>query len=541
MKKWSLLLAALISAAGASCSKSSPPPRAQSDLKMPPDLIAQIHFAGAEKISSDRDSRAFTNEFCSAEARTLESQTLDKLSRAPGVWFKSKISAGAGDGSAQLRPLLDDFLKSEWIFEMRDATNGSPEYALAIRLDNARAELWSKNLLTLLQNWTGISGFGKDLTWQIQKHKPPNLFQFRRSGDWIVLDCGQNKLSLGNEILDSLLKKKVAAAEKNWLSMNLNWPRLAQLFPALAKFDFPEIQMQVVGRDGNLHFNGKLNLSQPLAPFGKWQIPTNAIHQPLTSFTAARGFANWLRTQNWAKPFEISPEPNQVFVWSLGLMPLQTFVAAPVPNAKNALAQLGKNLAANTNWEKRLMTPFEMSRTEDRISWKGVPFIGPEIQALQEPSGDFLFGEVFPNLPRGKPVPPELIKELNRDNLVFYHWEITSERLKELPQLTQLALLFTRHKQLDPNSAAAKWLNKIAPTLGSCATEITQTAPDELSFARKSPSGLTAVELIALANWLEAPNFPGCDLRLPPMLRFKPGQKPPFKKLTATPAAPAPH
>ena len=52
--------------------------------------------------------------------------------------------------------------------------------------------------------------------------------------------------------------------------------------------------------------------------------------------------------------------------------------------------------------------------------------------------------------------------------------------------------------------------------LGIAVTEVTQTAPNELSFTRKSAGGLTAIELTALANWLEATNFPGCDLRLPP-------------------------
>ncbi|HZL79286.1 MAG TPA: hypothetical protein VFC17_10585, partial [Candidatus Limnocylindrales bacterium] len=68
-----------------------------------PDLIAQIHFAGAQKISAGKFFSAFTNEFSSAEAHALASQTFDKLSHVPGAWFKTKIPADAGDGAAQLR------------------------------------------------------------------------------------------------------------------------------------------------------------------------------------------------------------------------------------------------------------------------------------------------------------------------------------------------------------------------------------------------------------------------------------------------------
>ena len=46
--------------------------------------------------------------------------------------------------------------------------------------------------------------------------------------------------------------------------------------------------------------------------------------------------------------------------------------------------------------------------------------------------------------------------------------------------------------------------------LGNTVTEITQTAPNEWTFKRKAPGGLTALELVALANWLEATNFPCC-------------------------------
>ena len=128
----------------------------------------------------------------------------------------------------------------------------------------------------------------------------------------------------------------------------------------------------------------------------------------------------------------------------------------------------------------------------------------------------FCWPEFFPNSPKTRPLPPELFTLLARTNLVYYHWEITAERLEQLPQLTQLALMLTRHKQLDAQSAAGKWLDRIGPTLGNTVTEVTQTAPNELTFTRKAPGGLTAIELTALANWLEATNFPGCDLRLPP-------------------------
>ncbi len=493
--------------------------------------IVRIYFAGTNSISSDTNSAVFENEFGCPEARALESQTLDKLARAPGVWFKNQLPPGADDGSAQLRPLLDDFLKSEWVFEMRDAP-ASPEYSLAIHLDADRAQLWLNNLRSLLQTWTKINAQDVPGGWELKKDTAPNLFRIVRSGDWVVAGCGQDELPLS----DSWAQGKIPQGETNWLSADVDWPRLAQIFPAFAKFDFPKTEMQVTGLDGNLQLAGKFELSQPLPPLEPWQTPTNMIHPPLTSFTAVRGFAPWLKNQPWAKRLQLTPEPDQAFIWSLGISPLQTFIAVPVPNATNALAQLGQNLFSNTNWQNHLIYPLRFNQTTDVISFQEIPYVQPEVRALSGPSGDFLFADVSPNILRRKALPPGLLQALDRDNLVFYHWEITSDRLTALPQLTQLALMMTQRKQLEQGEAAAVWLNHIGPTLGNCVTEVSQTGPSELTFIRTAPAGLTAIELIALANWLQAPNFPGCDLNLPP-LPIVPHHKH-HKNLTAPAAVP---
>jgi hypothetical protein len=377
-----------------------------------PDLIARVHFAGAEQISADTNAVAFTNLWCSPEAQALREQTLNKLSRAPYNWLKSKISPGAGDGAAQLRPLLDDLLSAEWFLQIRDATNGSPEFALAIRLDAARAQLWQTNLGNVLEAWTGMSVEKKPNGWELKKHLPPNLIRFVRAGDWVVFGWGQDKLPLNDELVRRILaEKRPAPAEKNnWLTADLDWPRLARWFPSLKAVDLPETRWQAVGRDGNLHLDGKLIFPQPLAmTLEKWRMPTNTIHEPIVSFTAVRGIAPWLEKQNWAQPYEISPVPNQAFIWAMAQMPLQTFAAVPVPDGKKALAELGQKLSAHTNWQSHFMMPVTMVMTNNQISWRGMPFIAPNLRALHEPAGDFLFAGVFPNSPRSKPLPPELL------------------------------------------------------------------------------------------------------------------------------------
>jgi hypothetical protein len=503
------------------------------------DLIARIHFVGAAQISTSTNFAAFTNLFCSDEARALREQTLNKLSRFPYAWFRERIVAGASDGAEQLRPLLDDLLKSEWFLEIRDVTNGVPEFALAIRLNAERAQLWQDNLANVSEAWMKLPVQKKPDGWQLRKHQPPDLIRFLRSGGWVMISCGQNELPSSDEIV------RRTPAEKGkdcWLSVDLDWPRLARCFPPLEKFDFRKMEMQAAGRGNNLRLNGKILLTQPLSPPEKWRMPTNTIYQPFTSLTAVRGIGPWLERQSWAQPIKIQPPLDQFFIWSLPQIPFQTFAAAPVDNATNAIRELGTSLAAafNPKLQKHDMLGSIQPATSDaRIDWRGLPpFVTPFAQAVREPAGDFVLAGLFPYLPETNPPPAELLQQFSRTNLLYYHWEITAARLPQVLNLGNLALMLAERQQLNVQSAAGKWLHRVGPALGTTVTEVTQTAPNELTFLRQAPGGLTAIELVALANWLEATNFPVGDLRLPP--RLPQDLKRLHPQVPVTPVAPAP-
>lgn len=505
-----------------------------------PDLIARMHYAGAQKISTDKNFNAFTNEFCSLEARALAAQTLDKLARAPYSWIKAKAAAGANDGASLLRPLGDDLLSAEWFFEARDTANGSPEYALAIHLNDNRAQVWSRNLAAVLQNWTGLA-ISPDAAgnWHFKKHEAPNLVTFQRQGAWVVIDCGQDTLSLGQDVLAVANR---TTADKDWLSVDINWPRLAQSFPDLKALDLPETQLAVSAPATSLHIEGKFFYPHDLPDvLPAWQVPTNIIHEPFISFTAARSFASWLSSRTWARPYAISPTPDQLFTWGSDGMPFQTYMILPVADANDALKQVNRQLdtiLTAPHPGNPMLTPVRTKLTNDMVTVEGIPFAAPYLQAIKSLAGHFLLAGGFPANPHGRPMPAELLRQLAQKNLVFYHWEITAERWPQVLQLTQLAMMLSWHKQLDANSAAFKWAAKISPTLGNTVTEAYQTAPDQLSFSRNAPGGLTAFEFIVLADWLEADDFPGCDLRIPALSppRFKHFHPHPSGVMPAPPA-----
>jgi hypothetical protein len=468
-----------------------------------PDLIAQIHFAGGRKIAAEKNYPAFANEFSSAEALALRKQTADKLAPWLAGWLQAKLGTAVPGGAAKLRPLFDDLQNAEWFLEARAAAGGSPEVALAIRQDECHAQLWQANWKALFP--AAVS---------------------KSSGGWLVFDSSAGAGKLGDS-----LAQKISAPPAGWLSLDVNWPRLAQWYPALRQLGLPETAFEVTASETNLDIAGKFFFPENLSlKLDVWQFPSNSVHQPLVSFTAVRGFSQWLAGQDWAQPVKLSPPANQMFVWALNGVPFQTFAAVPVSDAGVAVRQLNAGLQpviADRNAHDGFITTFTLACKNNQITLMGAPILAPYIKALQEPAGQFLLAGAFPNTPKSKPLPPELFQRLATKNLVYYHRETTSERMPSQLQMSQLGLMLTRHKQLEISTAAFKWSQKIGPTLGDTTTEITQTAPDQLAFSRKAPGGLTAFEFLALGSWLEATNFPHCDLKLPPLsdrmrhLRFR--------------------
>lgn len=457
-----------------------------------PDLIAHIHFAGGRSISANPNFAPFTNEFTSAEALALRRQTADRLAPWLAGWLQQNVGTTVPEGAARLRPLLDDLQTSEWFLEARAPANTRPDVALAIRLDPARAQLWMGTLKAFF---------------------PAAAFQL--PAGWLLFDSGTGSLRAGDD-----LAGKLSVPPPGWLRADVNWPRLAQWYPRLKELALPETLFDVAVDGASFHINGRFfypeNLTLKLDP---WQVPTNTVRQPLTTFTAVRGFAGWLNSQSWAQCLRLSPPANQLFVWALDSSEIVTYAAVPVVDSVAALQQLNPGLqqmVADRDAHDGFLLPLKLVSANNQTTLVRMPFLAPYIKALTEPAGQFLQAGGFPVVPRGDPLPPKLYQALAAPNLVYYHWEITAARLPAQLHADQFVFLITRHKQIDTKSIAYQWIKKISPSLGGTVTEINQVAPDQLAFARTGSGGFTAFELEMLAAWLGADDFPNCDLKLPP-------------------------
>jgi hypothetical protein len=480
-----------------------------------PGLVAHIHFAGGAAVAADPNAAALKKIWTSPDAVALQAQTLDKLDRSVEGWLHQKVVPTLS-GSVALRPLLEDLSRCEWELDLRQPTADTVEFALAVRLDNARSQAWQTTLTPVVEGWKMSS--------------PRHHAGITRTGDWL-------RLSLGSSAAPAAAGA-IAPLQNVWLTADVDWGRLAVWFPELRKLDPPQTRLQVAGRNGNFEVTGKLFLAQPLAALPAWQFPTNTIHAPFISLTAARGISTWLKQQPWVAAMGLHELPDQVFTWAMPQIPFESYAAMPLASAPAALPALERSLNGFLH-DGTADSPYKgitLLATNNRVAVLGLPLMAPYFEARPEPAGEYLMGGFFPNTP-GKPAPPQLLAWQGRPGLVFYHWENTAERLKDSPQLYNLILAISKDRQVLPNFVAGKWLSDLAPTLGTTTTEAIQTGPNEVTFTRTAPAGLTAAELVALASWLEAPNFPGWELRLaaPPRLIRRPGAPAP-----GTPGAPAP-
>jgi len=275
--------------------------------------------------------------------------------------------------------------------------------------------------------------------------------------------------------------------------------------------NLPKLSLTLIGDGENVRTRAQLDFAKPL-PYSeeKWNIPTNLISQPLVSFTAIRGIAPWLSSLKAWNDLLVGAPPNQFYLWDLQA-PLQTFFAAPQPDASNQVSRLTDSVLQKGApfFATNEIANFGRSQTFNGLQWTGVPWISAFLKSSGTSGGNFLFGGLFQPGATDSPPPAELLQQvLGLTNLVFYDWELTGARSDRWFYIGQFVRYASYREQMQPEFASMGWLKAAAPKLGNCGTRVTLMSPNQLSFVRTSTVGFTALELHLLADWLESPEFP---------------------------------
>jgi hypothetical protein len=502
--------------------------------------VAQVQWLGAKRISNEPGAAQLKAIWNLPESRKLEQQTLDKLSLAPWRWLRRSPDTNA---ALWLRPLLDDLLADESCLEIRQPANQPAEIVFAIQLDDQRAALWQTNLARVLESLTNIRpdpAPGGHYGWSLKKHHDPNFLELTRVGKWTVFGAAQDHNGLLGDLVDRLRQGHsplLTGTANDWLEADLDPARLAAVFslsaaggevPSLAgagegarraveghgdehKFVPNHLHLTVTGDGTNILTQATADFAGPLALDVKpWNLPSRLIGEPLSSFTLIRGFKPWLESSPAWNNAHFGPPPDQACCWALQGLAMQSYFAAPLPEASNEVDRLADWVLQNQGrwFPTNDLARFEKSQTFNGLQWGGVPYVWPFLRSITVSNQDFVFGGGIPDAgadPALLSSPPEV---LSRTNLLYRNWEITGQRIEQWLYLGQFARFVSHKAQLMSGSPGVLWLKAVAPKLGASKTDITQTGPNQLSFNRKSTIGFTGLELNLLADWLESPQFP---------------------------------
>jgi hypothetical protein len=526
-------LAAVLVLGLQACKKSSPAadnlPAAEKQIKaenfLPVgDTLARIHWLGKKRIAADTNSASLMTVWKLPESVRLEQQTLDKLALAPsyppkGIQatnYQPYIETNAN--AKLLRPLLEDLLQEESYLECRGPTNRSPDVVFGIRLDDGRAALWQTNLAQALELLTGIRALpapdGK--SWALRKHDRPNLVELTRSGGWTLVGLSEEK----NELLSGLSRRLEHnpdslrdTSTNSWFEWRFAMDRLAKELGRSSSLTAQIVLCSglVRGEEGKVRTSGQIELASPLLQaIEPWDLPTNLVHEPLTSFIALQGFKPFLESLEAWKQINPSYTGNQAFFWSDDGAPFLNYMASPWPGASNDLSKIrdwwlqSSPTLIGTNF----IGKFEPHTKGIGVAWGSIPFMSPYLQAVSPKNKDLIIGGFFPN-PGTNPPSGELLQQLfSRTNLLMYDWEISDPRIEQYFDILQLVRIMFRKPQLPTDSVGLQWLKALNSHLGNAVTIASRADANRITFTRKSGSGFTALELHLLADWLESTQFP---------------------------------
>lgn len=512
------------------------------------EILARIHFSGTRKLAGDTNAATLNRIGALPETAALKKMVLDKLATAPGraQGLASNVTAAV---AASIRPLLNDLAAAESFLEARANEGGAPEWAVAVAVGSERAAQWETGLKQAVKQ-AGV-GEAKAIEtadargWAAPLNDGSGVLRFLAPEGWVVFGKGAPETSLQAEIASRIANggKPGPMSDETMLAFTVDFPRLVEEFKWTRWEGLPFVDIQSRIEKDNIRSAGSVVFSEDLGfEHEAWKIPTKTIHDPLISFTAVQGIASWLGKQGFYQGVKLEETPNQVFSWAMNGPFYLSFAALPAAGSTNQVAGLAPRLETLSREQlaQRGMGFVTNVAHTATIHWvNAFPIIRPFVSVSEESEDSFIQLGLLP-VRRGSftnPPPAGLIRFVEeRENLIYYDWEITQARLDQLKSVFQLSTLLSEKPKMSATLPSDKWVTAISKSLGNTATEITRETARELKLVRKSHLGLSAFEIMTLAYWMGDEDFPLSRARLP----FLPLRKDAGMPMPGAPRAPAP-
>ncbi len=347
-------------------------------------------------------------------------------------------------------------------------------------------------------------------------------FWFVPAQDWLVVGQGDNLKSVRNDCLEQIQKtgRPQAALAGECFRADADWPRLAEWnWLSTCPFKLGRMKVDISATMGAFNMTCKVTYGESIP----WQpqptrIPTELVREPLSSFATGQNVEPFLKSDDTLAALNNNPLRSQFYFWSMGEMPLQSYVAWPDDNPKESLKQFAPGTVETLNPGLKALNGSELEwrPNQSQLLWTKLSLATPLVQPAPEGKGSFMVGGLFPITPGRGPAPDALWQNIqNRSDLVYYDWELTGPRLLRLVAVTQiLPILQTLGIGPKPGAPAIDaatrgrlkieedWLASLNLLLGTTVTQITKTGPAELTINRNSPFVFSSLELILLSHLL---------------------------------------
>jgi len=470
---FALLASGLFATNGRSTEAASNDPAAIAE----PQTVARFHWIGIDHLAANANAAGFMKLWNLPETKRLATQTLDKLALSltggePPVGTNYRISitdyaplVSKHPAASLLRPLLNDLVQEECYLEVRTATNQPGELALALKMNEARSRLWETNLAKAIELLSGThpaAAQGGAPGWKAELPAASSpitrQIELTRTGDWTLLGLSAKGNPLLKDLASRIQRNKApfTPGGNSWAELSADLRGLATAFACGWKLppETPKVTFTWTGDCSNVLTHGQFHFPRAL-PFKvqPWNIPTNLIHEPLHSFTAAQGFKSWIAALPAWKKLQAGEPPDQLFTWAQAPSPFLDFAAAPLPNASTVVEKLAARImpAADQILSNNRMGRVERLTNAVGFAWVAIPAMSPRVEAVHQTGGEFLFAGMAPNTITNKPAPEGTMEALLKEkNAVYFEREITGPRIEAGLYISQLMRLATRRPQLPP-------------------------------------------------------------------------------------------
>lgn len=272
---------------------------------------------------------------------------------------------------------------------------------------------------------------------------------------------------------------------------------------------WPKVDVQLVFTNAAVRTSAQLEFAQaPMGELEAWKVPDQFIRDPLVRFSAIRGAGPLIERMDWPKFLLGGRTPGQVVSWAQPEVPFRSWFAFPVDDITKRVERIHEDVkpffgTTNQPGPYRGQVALHSNHTAVAVFGKQMACT-PRVVGATQAGESYLVVGFFQGKTNNAPMPAELLAQLQKPNLAFFEWEITSESWPNWNVLAQYNQILLGRAPNEPNARAHRWMSSLTNQLGNAVTQVERQSPTRFTFTRKSDVGLNGLELVALTRWLDA-------------------------------------